>query len=86
MMHNYNYWGVGGFGTWHPVFFPLLLLVVLWTLYWKYKALWKAAHLGHKGWFIAMLVINTVGILEILYIYKFSERNSIKTLEPKNPA
>ena len=26
-----------------------------------------------KKWFIAILILNTVGILEILYIYIFSE-------------
>jgi len=37
-------------------------------------AVWKAARLGDVRWFITLLVINTAGILEILYIYVFSEK------------
>lgn len=51
------------------VFLPLLL----WSLAWKGVALWKAARLESKPWFIAILIINTVGILEILYIFIFSK-------------
>ncbi|MEK7629176.1 MAG: DUF5652 family protein [Patescibacteria group bacterium] len=36
--------------------------------------MWRAAHQNSKPWFIALLVINTLGILEILYIYIFSKR------------
>jgi len=54
---------------------PILLFVILaWSLYWKGMALWKAAHKNDKNWFVAILIINLVGILEILYIYIFSER------------
>ncbi|OGN10128.1 MAG: hypothetical protein A3J46_00485 [Candidatus Yanofskybacteria bacterium RIFCSPHIGHO2_02_FULL_41_11] len=52
----------------------ILLVVSIWTLFWKGLALWKAAKLGHKGWFVAILLINTLGILEILYIYVFSRK------------
>jgi len=34
-----------------------------------------AARKGEKIWFVALLVINTLGILEILYIYVFSEKS-----------
>ncbi|MFA6006515.1 MAG: DUF5652 family protein [Candidatus Paceibacterota bacterium] len=37
-------------------------------------ALWKAAHKNDKVWFVALLIVNTMGILEILYIYYFSKR------------
>ena len=50
-----------------------VILIVLWSLAWKGWALWKAARLGHRGWFIALLLINTAGILDILYIYIFSK-------------
>lgn len=53
---------------------PFMLLFVVWTLYWKYRALWYAAKHDDKWWFIALLVINTVGILEILYLYVFSKK------------
>jgi len=51
-------------------------LVIAWSLPWKGWALWKAARLNERWWFIALLVLNTVGILEILYIYVFSKRKN----------
>ena len=54
--------------------FWLLLLITLWTLPWKGIALWKAAQQHDKWWFIALLVINTLAILEILYIFIFSKK------------
>jgi len=46
----------------------LLALVLIWSFVWKGTALWKAARSGQKPWFIALLVVNTMGILEILYL------------------
>lgn len=48
-------------------------LVIAWTLPWKGVALWKAANKKDKVWFILLLVLNTLGILEILYIFVFSK-------------
>jgi len=50
--------------------------MLAWTMPWKGVALWKAARNQHKYWFIALLVVNTVGILEILYIFIFSKRGT----------
>jgi len=47
----------------------LLVLGVLWTMPWKGVALWKSAKLGQKKWFIALLILNTLAILEIIYIF-----------------
>ena len=63
-----------GFGT-GLLLAPFFILIVVWTLYWKYKALWHAAKHDRKWWFLALLVINTVGILEILYLYVFSKKS-----------
>lgn len=67
------------FGFEIPVlyFTIVFIILVLWVFYWKGMALWKAARREEKWWFIVMLVINTLGILEILYIYYFSERENI---------
>ena len=50
------------------------VLLLIWSLIWKGLALWKAARQSDKWWFIVMLVVNTAGILEILYIYVFSKK------------
>ena len=54
----------------------IILLIVLWVLPWKGVALWKAVKNRHKWWFIALLVVNTLAILEILYIFIFSKKKA----------
>ena len=51
----------------------VIVLVLLWILPWKGYALWKAARKGETKWFVALLVINTFAILDILYIFIFSK-------------
>lgn len=53
------------------IVFPLIILVALWTVILKGFALWHAARAGQKWWFIALLVINTIGILELVYLLFF---------------
>ncbi|MBM3149546.1 MAG: hypothetical protein FJ008_07525 [Chloroflexi bacterium] len=50
------------------------LLVVLWTIPWKGVALWRAAGNKHLWWFVAILLLNTLAILEIIYIFGFSKK------------
>lgn len=50
-----------------------LVIVLVWSLVWKAIALWKSARKTHKIWFIVLLVVNTMGILEILYIFLFAD-------------
>ena len=61
--------GVGGTG-WISL---AILLMVLWTVPWTGIALWKAARRNDRWWFIVLLVVSTVGLLEILYIFVFSK-------------
>ncbi len=51
----------------------LFSVLVVWELIWKGIALWKAARESQKLWFIAILVLNTIGILPILYIFMFNK-------------
>ena len=46
----------------------LFVLLLIWSLIWKGIALWKAAKKNHPIWFGILLIANTLGILEILYI------------------
>jgi methionyl-tRNA synthetase len=60
------------------IFLPLLIIpLVLWSLIWKGLALWRAARKGSTGWFIALLLVNTAGILEILYLLVFSKEQDL---------
>lgn len=46
--------------------FPILYI---WSAIWKGFALWKAAKKDAKVWFVLIFVLNTMGLLEILYIF-----------------
>lgn len=60
----------------NPWFIPL---IVFWTIPWKGVALWKASKNNHKKWFIALLVLNTLAVLEIIYIFFFSKNKQVAT-------
>ena len=64
----------------------ILVLLALWTLPWKGAALWKSAEQKNKKWFIALLVLNTAAILEILYIFYFIKRQRGTGKEEKHHA
>jgi len=51
----------------------LVIVISIWTLVWKGLALWKSSQKKSIPWFIILLVVNTIGILEILYIFVFSK-------------
>ena len=54
---------------------PLAQYVLLiWSIVWKGLALWNASKNNQKNWFIVILIINTIGILEIIYLFRFSKK------------
>lgn len=63
----------------------MVLVVLLWILPWKGVALYKAARLSHKKWFVVMLVVNTFGIIEMLYIYFVARKYTVETEESVLP-
>ena len=56
----------------------LLVVIFIWSAVWKLMSLWKSARKEHLVWFIVLALFNSVGILEILYIYIFSEKPCCK--------
>jgi hypothetical protein len=54
---------------------PVLLFVLfLWSLLWKGIALWRASKNDQRNWFVVMLIVNTIGILEIAYLFFFAKK------------
>lgn len=53
-------------------------ILVVWAIVWKGLALWKSAKKIKIVWFIFALVLNTVGIFEIGYIFVFSKVKNTK--------
>ena len=48
---------------------PIILVAVVWTLFWKVLSLWHAAKKGKKGWFILLLLVNSLGVLDVFYLF-----------------
>lgn len=63
-------------------FLPLIIIAAFWTIALKGFALWHAARNSQKGWFIALLVINTVGILDLVYLIWFRPTSSRASHKP----
>ena len=81
---------------WVCPFFPNLalmwltiILAVVWSLVWKGIALWYAGRSTHLGWFIILFIVNTLGILEIIYIFAFrrvvSRPQKVSQIKPLAP-
>lgn len=73
-MMGYGYGG--GLWSWLP-------LLVIWELFWKGLALWKAARNDQRYWYIALLIFNTFGLLQILYLFVFAKEKLVLVREAK---
>ena len=45
-----------------------IIPLVIWDLAWKGLALWRAGSNKQPAWFVFILIINSVGILPIIYL------------------
>jgi hypothetical protein len=52
----------------------LLIALFIWETIWKLIAFWRAGRNKQLGWFIVMAIINTAGLLEILYLLFFQKK------------
>lgn len=57
-----------------PTYAALLVVLLLWSGVWKAFALYRAGKVRQPVWFVFLLVLNTLGILEILYLFVFSKK------------
>jgi len=46
-------------------------------------AMWKAARKDSPIWFVVLAIVNSLGILSILYIYVFSEMKSKRAVRKR---
>lgn len=51
-----------------PIFIIGIIILSIWDAVWKIIALWRSARNNHLVWFICIGIINSVGILPIVYI------------------
>lgn len=47
----------------------LMFIIIVWSLFWKGLALWHSGRKAEPVWFVVLLVVNTMGILEIIYLF-----------------
>lgn len=52
----------------------IFVLLIIWSLFWKGYSVWVASRLGHKRWFIFLLILNTLGIFQIFYIFYIAKK------------
>lgn len=52
-------------------FWVIFAVVTIWTLVLKGFALWYSARNYQRRWFVALLIINTFGVLELVYLLRF---------------
>ena len=56
-----------------------LVIVAVWTLVWKGLALWHTGKNQQRNWFIAILILNTAGLLPIIYLLWFKPEDGHET-------
>ena len=68
-----------------PLWALLIIVLVAWDVTWRGIALWRAARNDQFAWFIAILIVNSVGILPIisLLIYRRSSGRSDRASSPR---
>ncbi|MFZ2072177.1 MAG: DUF5652 family protein [Minisyncoccia bacterium] len=52
----------------------VMILLIIWTIAWKCYSIWIAARNNHKKWFIALIIFNTAGILDMIYIFYVAKK------------
>jgi len=58
---------------------PLILILGIWEMVWKIIAMWRSARNNHLAWFICIAIINTAGILPIVYLLTHKSSKSDDT-------
>lgn len=66
----------GIFNPFNPfsAFFPFLIGFFILDLVLKAIALWKSARNSQKVWFVALLIVNSLGVLPIIYLLFFAKK------------
>lgn len=68
---------------WLNALMPVIIILGIWSAVWKAIALYKAGGRRDGVWFIVLFIVNTLGILEIFYIFVFSKAPKTTKSETK---
>ena len=72
--------GILGLGVLGILLFGVLIFAVIAL---KGYSLWHAARRGETAWFVALLLVNTLGILELIYIIFILKKFHKAPVHPK---
>ncbi|KKQ95646.1 MAG: hypothetical protein UV74_C0013G0251 [Candidatus Woesebacteria bacterium GW2011_GWB1_43_14] len=57
---------------------PFLVIFIVLDVVLRGVALWRSSKRDEKGWFVALLVINSIGIFPLIYLLTHPEKKSKK--------
>jgi hypothetical protein len=58
------------------LFHPLFIIAILSEFILKGIALWKCGRNNQLSWYIALFIINTAGILPLIYLFAFQNKTN----------
>lgn len=53
----------------------VMVLLAIWALPWKLYSVWLAVKRNQKKWFVALILLNTLAILDIYYIFYVAKKS-----------
>lgn len=53
---------------------PFFIFYVIWSTVLQGLALWRAAKLGQRNWFVVMLLFNPAGLLQLAYLFLLAKK------------
>ena len=74
------------FFFWNAGIMAAVIILAVWSLVWKGFALYLAGANRSPAWFVCLLIFNTLGILEILYLLVFSKKKAVEPAVYQAPA
>lgn len=65
----YHYYFTQGQPEISVILIILFIMLLIWTYFWKAAAIWHAVRNKDKVWFVVFLLVNTIGILDMIYLF-----------------
>ena len=63
------------------IYLLAFITILVWEIYWTYKACWLASRNGHKKLFLFFLIFNLLGIPEIIYLNRYQNREGDPSID-----
>ncbi|MDD3896557.1 MAG: DUF5652 family protein [Candidatus Peribacteraceae bacterium] len=67
-----------GMPHWIGLLLPMMVPLIVLDIVLRGIALWRSARSNQLAWFIALLIVNSIGILPAIYLLFFDEEKKIR--------